>query len=582
MSDVYSPVLRQLAKLGRRNVEEDEELLDESPLDIGALDLSGLRQPNNDPIPDIENGGSIPQRYDVRANSVMMPVDPETMQPIGQESQQSEGFNSIPKDTYRSLGRNIPKYGGEGPEAYKKSYDEAMSLPPNYDVANVEPPLNSVPKRPDFPQTYKYMGKEIPRFGGQEVDANQQNDRNAAIEGADPVPADIVYGSTDKVASSPELKMQFETITGMPMTDEMTQATKAYEQLLSDIEDPMNTLSGEYDEQMEAAKNRILANQPTDMDKFYVGLALLMPAILGGAFGKEVGLASLGGGLQGFAKGIEGRQKAISTESDRLADITNKKAVLKTKQGELQIEKMKVPESIRKSFPDESAHLKGLRKTTLKDPKTGEDTNVIELKPSLVIPEQYVANKHSLEAAQKTATDIAEMRGSTLEFANTAKEFTDLLSKVQDKDLLGRIMESIALKKAPSFAVSQVKKVEHKGKMINPYLEIVQLSKKMEDQYRRQNNIRASLVGSDVSDKLTPNIFEAAITPEDAIDAVINLDQLMGERFLSAAEAQGFYREPLESDLGKIRRDMYQTLNKASEKKESGKGLAERRYKGAK
>ena len=221
--DNLSPVLRKLSGIAGRRRMEDEEFQDEAPL----LDLSGLRPPpTNDYIPDPINGGTIPERYDVRANSVMMPVgNMQQQQPEmlsagvsgeGLGEALSSYFSPDPEHE-NSLGGMFGKLGS----AFKSWMQPGEDLRPL--VANAGLYAKSNPEAigvaPEAAQRFQDKGIDIPQTAieqeprimpAYEQDPNIQ--RNAEIDVSEPSPdrAEVIYGATNKVANSPELKNQLE------------------------------------------------------------------------------------------------------------------------------------------------------------------------------------------------------------------------------------------------------------------------------------------------------------------------------------------------------------------------------------
>jgi hypothetical protein len=624
--DNLSPVLRKLSGIAGRRRMEDEEFQDEAPL----LDLSGLRPPpTNDYIPDPINGGTVPERYDVRANSVMVPVGnmPE-MSSAGPSMNMGGGENEqgIGRQILRSLsglaGSRIIDQLGEIPDMpsiseramsgsnlwsdalrgseniAKKSMNDAWSpLQPlgegmidSYPDQRLD--LSKVPTdglsqslsklqslgegMVGVPQTPEMSVSSQPEIASSPVvDPNIQ--RGAEIDASEPSPdrAEVIYGATDQVANSPELTAQFKAYTGVDLTPQMTEEATKYEKLIKDLDNPLSVMQGEYDEQMKAARARIEANQPNDMDKFYVGLALVMPAILGGLFGKEVGLASLGGGLQGLSKGMDNRQKALTTEADRMMNLNKGKADIAAKRGELELEKMKIPakirEAVEKANPDQIEHLKGMKMAKFISRDGTEELEGFEVKPDLIAPTSALSNKHSLEHMQKEASEVAKTKSSAIQFTEAAHESAEILKQVKDRNKLSKLWDVVRSGKVVGepMIINEQDYVMHKGKLVNPLVILRQNYNKMFQQYRQGYNIRTS--DKDSLGDVAPDLIKEAINPQDAIDSLVNITDIFQLKAIEDAEAQGFYREPIEEVFAKKNRPFYESLNKKYAEKESDK-----------
>ena len=111
--------------------------------------------------------------------------------------------------------------------------------------------------------------------------------------------------------------------------------------------------------------------------------------------------------------------------------------------------------------------------------------------------------------------------------------------------------------------------VMHKGKLVNPLVILRQNYNKMFQQYRQGYNIRTS--DKDSLGDVAPDLIKEAINPQDAIDSLVNITDIFQLKAIEDAEAQGFYREPIEEVFAKKNRPFYESLNKKYAEKESDK-----------
>src|SRR5690606_9915783 len=156
----------------------------------------------------------------------------------------------------------------------------------------------------------------------------------------------------------------FEKYTGINYEPQIAQQVSSYEEAMKGIEDQYNGITSNLSEQAKQINQRIMSNQATDADKYYIGLALLMPLIIGGIFGKEAGLGALGGGAKGIADVLAGRQKSIRDDEASLLDIAKQQVGTQEKLANINLDKAKLGPALRSALPeDPNQHLTGLRQS---------------------------------------------------------------------------------------------------------------------------------------------------------------------------------------------------------------------------
>jgi hypothetical protein len=383
------------------------------------------------------------------------------------------------------------------------------------------------------------------------------------------------YGATDAFANNPELVAEFNTYTGLNFDEQMKEETEKYEKVLSDLEKGINDNDANYDEQEQRIKERILNNQSTDADKYYIGMALLMPLIIGGIFGKEAGLGALGGGAKGVADVLGQRQKEIRSDEESLSDIYKQRATNNVKKGELDIERMKIPSEIRKNLPkDEFEDLKGMDIYTFKDPKTGE---VIgegpEVLPDLYMDMKYGNTGKKREHMQEKASKLEEEKAA-LERANAAtSDVVKAAMQLKDSGVMSKILayalsddtngalKKIVRQNAPDIIVD--------GRKVNSAVYIDSKIEQIKDAYRRNEQMKAftNTVASHIG-AMAENPQYSGLEGKDLIDQMLILRDRGQQFFVDRAGAQGFLKPPLENKFGKLNRDLYKGLNTKEEKKQ--------------
>lgn len=383
------------------------------------------------------------------------------------------------------------------------------------------------------------------------------------------------YGATDAFANKPDLVSDFEQYTGIDFSEQQKEMTEKYEKVLSDLEKGNLENDMAYDEQEKRIKERILSNQSSDADKYYIGLALLMPLLVGGIFGKEAGLGALAGGAKGFADILGQKQQDIRADEESLTDIYKQRSQNAAKKGELEIEKLKIPQTVAKNLPkDEYEDLKGMDIHTFKDPTTGE----IVGKGSEVLPDLYLDIKYGntakkREKMQEKASKLEEEK-SALQRANQAtSDVINAATQLKDPGLMAKIM-SYALSEDKNGALKKLIRqnapdIIIDGRKQNSAVYIDSKIEQIKDAYRRNEQMKAftNTVANHMG-AMAENPQYSGLTPDDLIDQMLILRDRGQQFFVDRAGSQGFLTAPLENKFGKMNRELYKGLNTKEEKKE--------------
>lgn len=565
-----------------------------------------LPQRSNEPQADL--GGELTaQSYDVRANNVQNP-------------EEGKGF-------WSNLGRALHDYVNPekraemadtvDPTVSRGMMQKSVAQTPPIETAQVQasegiPPVTaSEEEAPGFLQSLKnevtkpWHGNTLATAGEQAkefikdrftpsldqsfYDQNpnvskppamieQQNQKQALdqanLDKAQQQPWEVTaFGATDAFANRPDLVSNFSQYTGINFDEQVKEQTQKYEKVLSDIEKGILSNDANYDEQEKRIKERILSNQSSDADKFYIGLALLMPLLVGGMFGKEAGLAALGGSFKGYAGALGDRQKNLRSDEESLADLYKQRSANNLKRGELELEKMKVPAEIRKNLPkDEYADLKGANIYTFRDPKTGEIVGEgAEILPDFYADLKYGNTEESRKTMRTEASKLAQEK-SALERADDATEkIINASRQLENTSLFGKIL-AIALSEDSNGALKkiirqQAPEIIVDGRKVNSSVYIDSLVEQMKDAYRRNEQMRAftNTVANHIGN-MAENPQYSGLKPEDLIEQMLILRSRGQNFFVDRAESLGFLRAPLEMKYGKKNRALYAGLNSDEEK----------------
>jgi len=607
--------LQGLKNVSGRKVMPGAEFLQD--LEEPPSDVSGTAPPlpnfanflpnaQNQPEPDL--GGELtPQSYDVRANVVKPP----------EQEEQGPGF-------WSRVGSALADYVNPQKRQEMSASNEAMmnrgkpvSQTPPIETAQVDtqeglPPVTaSEQESPGFfgalknEATKPYHGATLggawegaknfvkesltPKLDPivyernpnlkkppelvQQQEQQQQTDQEAMNKAQEDPWSVAAYGATDAFANKPELVSEFETYTGTQFDEQKQEMTKKYEQILSDLDKGRVDNEAAYDEQSKRIQQRIVNNQATDADKYYIGLALLMPLLVGGLFGKQAGLGALAGGAKGIADVLGQRQKDIRADEESLTEINKQRAENQAKRGELDIERLKIPAEVKKNMPkDEFEDLKGMKIHSFKDPKTGK---VIgggpEVLPDLYLDLNYGNSIENRKDMRKTASKLEEEK-SALERANSAtSDVIKAASQLKDPGMFSKILayalsddDNGALKKlvrqnAPEIIVD--------GRKQNSAVYIDSKIEQMKDAYRRNEQMKAftNTVAAHIGN-MAENPQYSGLKPSDLIDQMLILRDRGQQFFVDRAGSQGFLKEPLENKFGKLNRELYKGLNRKEEK----------------
>lgn len=575
---------------GRRKVLPGAEFLqDLNNVDTDVAGTAGENYtPNYTPmpqnIPEADMGGELgPQSYDVRANQVMSPEAPQQEAPPEEgESMWSRFGRAL---AMQSQMGGIPSKGvAQTPPIETQQVDLQEGLPPVSASQEESQPGalakfgkwakdNFTPKLgPEFAQQFPDVAQEMPQFQGQ-TQGQQQLDQ-AELDKAQQEPWQIaVYGATDSFANRPELVQEFQQYTGIDFSPQTKELTEKYEKVISDIEKGVSSQAQGYDEQAQRIQERILANQATDVDKYYIGLALLMPLLVGGIFGKEAGLGALAGGAKGIADIYGRRGKDIMADEELLSGINKQKGDLSLKKGDIEIQKLKIPSEVAQMMPkDEYEDLKGMNMVSFKDPATGE---VIgggpEILPDLVENLSFYNTPKKRDEAGKKAAKLSEEKAALQRANDATRDVIDAAMQLKDPGLFGKML-AIGLSSDEDGKLKKLYKqnapmITVEGRKVNSAVYLDTKLEQIKDAYRRNEQMRAftNTIANHVG-AMAENPQYSGLKPDDLVTQMLVLRDRGQQFFTDRAVGQGFYEEPLVNLFGKQNRELYKKLNRREER----------------
>jgi len=598
---------------GKRRVMPGEGVLEdlntiEPDVPPDMPDLSNLGNIPNENVPEADMGGQLTsQSYDVRANTASPPQEePQndnmfyrlgrylksqfTPSLSPEFSKQFPNVKSVaqtpPVETAQvDMQEGLPVETASQQESLQSPFSKMGTALKEYITPFGERDIyygEATPERKKMMEDVqlKTQGLDPDQYRAeqQQIHQNTQDEVRARTDEAMKNPTETaVYGASDLVANQPDLQAQFKTITGMDFDAQVAAQTGEYEKVLQDMQDQINQEGSGYSEQEKRIQQRILNNQATDQDKYYIGLAVLMPLLAGAFFGKEAGLGALAGGAKGFSD-ILGRKQKENMENEKLlADIGTQKGNLAVKKSELDLKKLALPGEIRKNLPkDPNEHIVGKKEATWIDPTDGTEKRGVEIKPGLVALPEYITDKEELKEMRKEAQDISDAINPTKEINKLTGDVIEMASKMKDKGIIGQALIALINGQDPGLASKLGEMVDYQGRKVNSFIFLEHKLKLLVDAYRQAKGMRA-LTGTvqDHIEGLFRNPAASFQSYEDAIDQMLYTRDLAQSRLLNTASSRGFVPEFVSEQLQPEVKKVFNTLNKRAGEKESSELLRE-------
>lgn len=586
----------------RRRVHPGSELLqninDDIETDVSGTSQGVPMQSNvNENLPEQDLGGQLtPQSYDIRANSVTAP--PETQEEPGffsklgqaladyvnpqkreENTRQVEGLSQQAKDMYEAdptnkfrvdqktrqmaLGDQKPRKDmtHQSPKA-----PETSSMGPIFDYFSPTKRGEMREYNKELQQNAQLASQGInPDEGKKQVHEGFEENILKAVENPGQF---AVYGSANTVANSPVLKEQFKTITGIDHDEEIDLQVSEHEKAMQAVEDEFNGINTQLSSTEEGIKQRILNNQATDADKYYIGLALLMPLIVGGVFGKEAGLGALGGGAKGIAEVLGKRQEGIREDESSLLDISKQKTQNQEKLAGIGLEKAKLGPSLRKLLPeDPNKHLMGMKGIEFKNPQ-GETERGVMVLPGIVSKEEFVNTPEAMATQRKAAEELATVKSYVDDVDQIANDIIEISAQVKDPNLISMGFKQILLKQSPDALSKLSDDVDFEGRKQNAGILLKNKLGILANKYAQSQKMgHLDRATQDHMDKIMQNPTETFISGQDLIDQILQIKKVSQNSLLSQAQNKGFYSEFLADEMEKRNKKLFDSLNRKEQDK---------------
>ena len=572
---------------GRRRVAGESDYFPE--LDPVDEDVAGTNEPLTH-NPRLENIGNSPQSSDPRANSVNIPDETSIFSRIG-KSLGLQGLNAdeINPHTYFDSPEN--KSAVRTPPIETEQVQMAEDLPPETlgeqevnesflskfgnTLRGVIAPeakalFNGDWIKPEIKEGVKnYANSFKPELG---EDFERQFPEVSETLPPPPEEPDVpieareqpVYGATDQILNSPDLMEEVNTIAGIDLNSAENQnMIKAYEAILTDQSDEVIRSLGLNEEQINRTKQRIENNEATDSDKYFVGLALLMPLIIGGIFGKEAGLGALEGGAKGFGNVLENRSKNIASDQELLSKLTKERADLGLKKNELDFSKLNSQNEVAKNLPKNPREfLEGRKEFTYTDPKTGEKISGIGIKPGFVAYPENVNNEKDIDRMEKAAQELRPIQNYTQGVTELTDDIIHIANQLKDKTIFGKAFAHGITKKLPGALSKLSQEVEFDGRKVNAGIILDELTGLLANEYARAQKLgQLDAAAQRHIDKIFINPTKTFSSSKDLIDQMIEVRKKVQGSYLNEIKSSGFIPEAAIKELKGKNKNLFGALN---------------------
>lgn len=607
--------LQGLKNVSGRRVMPGSEFLDEPEEEA---DFSGtasqLPRPVSENLPQLDTGGELPsQDYDVRANSVIVPEEPAQEKSffsnlgsalgklMSNEKKPSEYFKGKKYESAPSLWDTFTK---TSPSQIPNQ--AAPQVPPietaQTDIQEGLPPVTEseqkyIPATP--PETFTNPWKMItnylsPEKWNQQDLYNKQNREDSILraQGKDPklirqqkidqLNADNEnkdqykysgYGSAEEIANSPVLQAQFKEFTGTDFKPQIAAQVKEYEAAMKGVEDALTGNNTQLNERAEGIRERILNNQANDADKYFIGLALLMPLIIGGVYGKEAGLGALGGGAQGIADVLNNRQKQIREDEASLLDINKQQGAIQEKMGNMALERAKLEPTIRKNLPeDPNKHLIGMRRLEFNDPVTEKPTEAYEVLPGFVAKSQFVNTEKGRDRMEKAAVELSDTKSYVEQINDLTEDILDILGQLKDKPWWKKAHISSLSAVVPGSLSGLTDNVNYKGQLVpaGPLLE--NKLGILHNQYAHAQDLgQLDRAAQSHMEKIASNPTKTLLTPKDVETQILSVRNFVQNELVKRTKNKGFYPEFVIRDMESANNPLFSKLNQKENDKQVDK-----------
>lgn len=597
-SDSIGNLLR-LQKLktvsGRRRVLPGAEFLED--LEPPQENFAGTA-PTTQNLPEPERGGELTaQSYDVRANQVNEPEEQKPEESIWtrlgrglasrmgnlpspppietQQVERQEGLptenpeeQEMPNNLWARIGRVLkPNMQNEtqvpeSPIQKEAPFDYKGYVESHPEIFN-ETAQEPVHKRPGE----KLLEYRIPEEVKGQLSERQQLNR-AEMDNALANPGQVpVYGATDFFSNSPDLQQKFRTITGIDVSPEELELIQKYENVLTRRDTELDKLQGTNDRLENETAERLDAGKTTTADKYYIGMALLMPLIVGGIFGKEAGLGALGGAAKGLSNVFNNREKTRAQDEEALAALNKERINLELKRGELDIERLSVPQAVKKSLGKEDrSFLTRKREVSWTDPESGERKTGIEIRPGFVVNAADVSSQKEKENLVKSAKDLQEVVKYTSDLNDITNNVIDISSQLKDQNVFQKFLTVPIAGKFPGSLSKLTQEINFNGRKEKAGVALENQLGLLANAYAHANKLgQLDKALQQHIEKIMKNPTTSFQTPKDTILQMEQLKNLALSGLYQRSKADGFDPYILMNEYLKKSNKTYENLNRKEE-----------------
>lgn len=583
----------------RRRVMPEAGFLD----DVEEPDVQGTSQPLPDfsqfqspetNMPEVDLGAQItPQSYDVRANVANPPSseEPGIWSRIGQAL--ADYISPQKRAEMSQSNQSLFNKGvAQTPPVETAQVDMQEGIPPvtaskqAQPMVRAQPPLPSAgvlgaisdylnPTKRNQMSAYNSDLAQDAQLRGQgstlDAEIAKHNDElKAGVSKAMENPGNFaVYGASREVANNPALQAEFKKITGIDYEPQIAEQVSTYEQSMKGVEDALNGINTDLDATAEGIKQRILNNQSTDSDKFYIGLALLMPLLIGGIFGKEAALGALGGASQGFANVLGGRQKEIQEDEQTLMGIAKEKAQNQAKLGEIGLNKAQFGQNLRKNLPnDPNEHLLGMREGTWTDPISGREVRGVEILPGLIARPEMVSSKERAANMQKAANDLSDVKTYVDEVNDLTDDIAQIVSQLDDSSAVWKGFTQMLTSESPTALSLLSQDVMFDGRKQNAGLLLQEKLGFLANAYGMAKNLgQLDKAAQNHIKNIIENPTNSFISGKDSLNQILAVRDLAQKGLIRSAANKGFYPEFIVGSMEEKNAPLYDRLNQGEDQK---------------
>lgn len=572
------PLLKNVSK---RKVMPGEGVfnnLEDQEMDVS--NVSNQRPPPYKNEPQSDTGGQLTsQGYDVRANDVESPEAPQSDENENPFYRFGKYIKNYMNESYKpSLG---PEFSQNFPDVSNRIQTQKENITPEAKPESVnnyymhagynknnpqkkeEPGVvssfinevkNYVPNyfSKDIKELNKGFGFTAPEEGAKESTPFQPSEYNGA-------------GASQEILNDPILQQEFKKYTGVDYQPQLASQVSEYENAMQGVEEFFKGNNVQLDEQANAISQRILNGQVTDNDKYYIGMALLMPLIVGGIFGKEAGFGALAGAGGAVSDILKGRESNLRKDEEALLGLRKEQAGNQEKLANMHLEKAKLEPTLRKNLPSQPyEHLIGGDYIT--DPETGENLHL--LAPGFAAPEKYLNNPKALERMQKSAEQLSSTKTYVQQLNKITSEVSDVLSQLKDKPFWKKAHIPSITTVLPGSLSTLSDDVMYKGNKVASGPLIESLLANLSTKYAQAESLgQLDSAAQKVMRDIVSNPTKTLLTLNDVKNQILNVRKFAQDELLNMTKNKGFSPAFISQEMERENAPLSNKMNKKEDKK---------------